>query len=86
MGSCNLMTSNDILEIEQTQFERSLSVLLIVFMFAWLIAGMVAFIMSLYCFGKSGEFSYKIFGFLLAVLFGPFYWLYYGFMGKKYCQ
>ncbi len=51
----------------------------------WVALGIAAFIVSLLCFGKSGTMTHKIFGFLLAVLFGPFYWIYY-LVTKKYCR
>jgi Mn2+/Fe2+ NRAMP family transporter len=53
--------------------------------FLWIAAGIVAFIVSLICFGKSGKRIDKVIGLLLAVLFGPFYWIYY-MVVKKYCR
>lgn len=52
---------------------------------AWVALGIAAFVMSLLCFGKSGSMTKKIFGFLLAVFFGPFYWVYF-LVTKKYCK
>lgn len=51
----------------------------------WVFLGITAFIMSLVCFGRSGSTSDKVIGFLLAVFFGPFYWLYFAF-NKGYCK
>jgi hypothetical protein len=51
----------------------------------WVALGIAAFIMSLLCFGGSGSMTKKIFGFLLAIFFGPFYWIYFMVM-KKYCK
>lgn len=54
-------------------------------MFVWVIAGIAAFILSLICFGKSGSESQKLIGLLLAVIFGPFYWIYF-MVSKNYCR
>lgn len=51
----------------------------------WVALGIAAFVMSLLCFGRSGSMTEKIFGFLLSVFFGPFYWVYFMVM-KKYCR
>lgn len=51
----------------------------------WIVAGLAGFITSLVCFGKSGTIAEKIIGVLLAVFFGPFYWLYFIF-AKSYCS
>jgi Ca2+/Na+ antiporter len=51
----------------------------------WVALGIAAFIVSLLCFGKSGTMTHKIFGFLLAVIFGPFYWVYF-IVTKRYCK
>jgi hypothetical protein len=45
----------------------------------------VAFIISIMCFGKSGTIVQQIVGLLLAIFFGPFYWLYY-ISVKSYCK
>jgi hypothetical protein len=59
--------------------------LIIALLFAWMIAGVVAFFMSLVCFGYSGSTSEKFIGLLIAIFLGPFYWIYYGFNGS-YCS
>jgi hypothetical protein len=51
----------------------------------WVLAGLAAFIMSLVCFGKSGSTSEHVLGLLLAMFFGPFYWIYY-FVSQTYCK
>lgn len=56
-----------------------------IFLFIWMVLGVAAFIMSLLCFGKSGTMPQQVFGFLLAIIFGPFYWIYY-LVAKKYCR
>lgn len=54
-------------------------------MLIWVLAGFIAFIMSIICFGKSGSTTDKIIGLLLAIFFGPFYFLFYGF-NSNYCR
>ena len=51
----------------------------------WVAAGIGAFIMSLVCFGRSGTTMEHVIGVLLAMFFGPFYWIYY-FVAKSYCR
>jgi hypothetical protein len=51
----------------------------------WVVAGVAAFIMSLVCFGYNGSVFDKIIGLLLAILFGPFYWIFYNY-NKNYCH
>lgn len=53
-------------------------------LFGWVISGLVAFIMSLVCFGYNGSVSDKFIGLIIAVLFGPFYWIFYAF-NTSYC-
>lgn len=52
---------------------------------AWFIIGVIAFIWSIVCFGKSGTTVDHIIGVLLAMFFGPFYFIYYG-LKKNYCR
>lgn len=52
---------------------------------AWVLFGIAAFFFSLVCFGRSGSFGEKIFGFFLALVFGPFYFVYY-FADGAYCR
>ena len=52
---------------------------------AWVLFGVAAFFFSLVCFGRSGSFGEKIFGFFLALIFGPFYFVYY-FADGAYCR
>lgn len=58
---------------------------LITFIFVWVFIGLVAFILSLVCFARSGSTFEKIMGLLLAIFFGPFYFLFYVF-NKGYCR
>ena len=56
-----------------------------IFSTAWVILGLLAFIYSLYCFGKSGSAVDKILGLVLSIFFGPLYFLYVYFY-KSYCK
>lgn len=51
----------------------------------WAIMGIVAFVWSLICLGKSGSPTDKTIGIILAVLFGPFYFLFVKY-NKSYCR
>lgn len=51
---------------------------------AYILAGIVAFFMSIVCFNYKGKASYNIIGFLIALFLGPFYWIYYA-LNSKYC-
>lgn len=55
------------------------------FAIVWMIAGLVAFVVSLVCFAYDGTVVEKIAGLLLAFVFGPFYWIYY-FTSSTYCK
>jgi len=55
------------------------------FIYLWLFMGLIEFILSLVCFARSGSFLEKILGFMLAIFFGPFYFLFYLF-DKDYCR
>ena len=58
--------------------------LIYLFVLIWAISGLVGFIMSLVCLGYKGSSWHKFIGFILAFLFGPFYWLYYIY-NSNYC-
>lgn len=49
----------------------------IVFMGLWIVFGFAGFVMSLWCFGFSGDTGVKIGGLAVAMLLGPFYWVYF---------
>lgn len=57
-----------------------------IFILSWILAGLIAFFMSIYCFAFSGTITHKIIGFLIAFFLGPFYWIYYGIVGSQYCN
>lgn len=74
--------------VMQKEEEKTSSVkntLMAILFIVWMALGIAAFIVSLMCFGKSGSTAQQIFGFLLAVVFGPFYWIYF-MVAKKYCR
>ena len=53
--------------------------------FVWVVAGIASFFVSIMCFGLSGSMTQKIFGFILAIVFGPIYLLYW-WVSKDYCR
>jgi hypothetical protein len=59
---------------------------LVTFAVIWSLLGVVAFFTSLVCFGfKSSSLDQKVLGLLVALILGPFYWLYFYF-AKDYCR
>ena len=58
---------------------------LYIFILVWSLIGLIAFIMSLVCFGRSGTLLEKIIGLLLAIFFGPLYFIFYIF-NSSYCR
>lgn len=62
-----------------------IAILFVVIMFIWAILGIWAFIWSIVCFGKNDKTSLNVIGLILAIFFGPFYWLYY-LINKSYCR
>lgn len=74
-------------QIEVNQAVSSATSFVFVFMLVvviWALLGIAGFIMSLVCLGRSGTVLQHVIGITLAVLFGPFYWLYY-MMAGSYC-
>jgi hypothetical protein len=53
--------------------------------FIWVLLGLIAFILSLVCFARSGSILEKILGLLLAIFFGPFYFIFYA-VNSGYCR
>lgn len=65
----------------------AVGIILIILIIIWVIATIAAIIQSLVCMlssNRSGGTGQKIGGFILAWLFGPFYWIYYGL--SDYCK
>jgi hypothetical protein len=71
-------------EKENNPLQKSI-ILIYIFILLWALLGLIAFIMSLVCFGRSGTLVEKILGLLLAVFFGPLYFIFYVF-NTKYCK
>jgi hypothetical protein len=57
----------------------------LVFAYIWAGFGILAFFLSLVCLGFSGTIFEKVFGIVLALLLGPFYFVYY-YMSSTYCK
>ena len=71
-------------EIYSYGYWNSFNIMIFILIGFWILTGIAAFIMSLTCFGYNNDGGYAILGLILAVLTGPFYWLYYAF-NRKYC-
>ena len=69
---------------ENNRSKKSI-IALYIFVLLWGLLGLIAFIMSLICFGRSGTLIEKIIGLLLAIFFGPLYFIFYIF-NKSYCR
>jgi len=55
-----------------------------IFAFIWVVIGFIAFLASLVCMFYQGSPTDKAVGLLLAIITGPFYWLYYIY-NMNYC-
>lgn len=62
-----------------------LMILWFVIALLWALGGLIAFIWSLVCIGKSGSDLQKVIGVLLSMFLGPFYFIYYG-LNENYCR
>jgi hypothetical protein len=51
----------------------------------WALMGLAGFIYSLVCMGKTPSVARAVIGIVMAVLFGPLYWVYW-FFDKDYCR
>ena len=58
--------------------------ILLILLLSLVVAGVVAFFMSLICFGYKGSIAEKFIGLLISFFLGPFYWIYYAANGS-YC-
>jgi ABC-type Na+ efflux pump permease subunit len=56
-----------------------------IFMFVWITLGLSALVWSIYCFGKTGSMLQKFIGLLMAVFFGPLFFIMYKF-SPTYCK
>lgn len=55
------------------------------FTFAWVMIGLIAFLWSIYCFGKSGTIFQKFVGIVMAMFMGPLFFFYYRY-SPTYCK
>ena len=67
------------------QLAKGKSAIILVLVIVWILAGIGAFVYSLYCFTKSGTTAEKILGLFLAMIAGPFYFIYVA-VYKAYCR
>lgn len=56
-----------------------------IFIAIWIIIGVIAFVYSLICIGRSGSTLEKALGVVIAMFLGPFYFLYLA-LEQGYCQ
>jgi hypothetical protein len=78
-------TEEETIVTYQQQDYTAAYIIAIIFTIIWVALGVAAFIMSLVCFGYSGTTAQQVIGLILAILFGPFYWIYY-LVVKNYCR
>ena len=57
--------------------KSSLKIVITIIVIFWIILGITGFIMSIVCFGRSGTTTQHVIGLLLAIFFGPIYWIFY---------
>ena len=79
------ITSQSIPEVKVNKAAIGTILTIGILLFLWVVAGFIAFVMSLVCFGRSGSTSEHVIGLLLAFFLGPFYWIYF-FVSKSYCK
>ena len=72
------------LEVNQKNILTS-SFYILLFLIFWIISGFIAFITSIVCFFRSGTTFEKIIGLLLAIFFGPFYFIFFALNGNYCC-
>ena len=72
-------------QYEEQEKKSSGKIILLIIIAIWVILGIAGFIMSIVCFGRSGSTSQHVVGLLLAILFGPIYWIFY-FVVPDYCK
>jgi len=66
-------------------FSISFTIWFILLLTIWLVGGITAFIASIVCMFYNSSITDKIFGFLLAFIFGPLYWGFYIYKAS-YCN
>jgi hypothetical protein len=53
--------------------------------FVWVMLGLIAFLWSIYCFGKTGTVFQKFVGIIMAMFMGPLFFFYYRY-SPTYCK
>jgi hypothetical protein len=76
----NVYTSNG-----EDDKKNPTKIVITIIIFIWAILGIAGFIMSIVCFGRSGTTTQHVVGLLLAIFFGPIYWIFY-FAVPDYCK
>lgn len=62
-----------------------LSATILMFAIVWVVLGIAAFIHSIVCMGRTPSMSRALIGLLMAIFFGPFYWIYW-YADGEYCR
>jgi hypothetical protein len=55
------------------------------FTFVWVMLGLIAFLWSIYCFGKTGTIFQKFIGIIMSMFMGPLFFFYYRY-SPTYCK
>ena len=55
------------------------------FAFVWVMLGLIAFLWSIYCFGKTGTIFQKFIGIIMSMFMGPLFFFYYRY-SPTYCK
>lgn len=82
------MDSVRILHYEKSDQARWQSIRTVVaFGLVWVLLGLAGLVTSLVCLGYKGQISAKVGGPFVALLFGPFYWIYFVLLRQQglYC-
>ena len=77
-------TQNKEDDTEANTKSKVMGIFILVFIGLWVLLGVVGFIHSLICLGYDSTFTDKVLGLIIALLFGPFFYVYYYF-NKSYC-
>lgn len=71
-------------EYEYSSTSYGFLLFIVIILWIWFIVGLLAFIVSLVCFGFNGSIGDKFLGLIVALIIGPFYWFYFIF-NDNYC-
>jgi hypothetical protein len=76
------------MNVYQNDNQNNLSagkIIILIVVIVWVILGIIGFIMSIICFGRSGTTAQHVIGLLISMFFGPIYWIFY-FVVPDYCK